>query len=108
MVRTRLAALAVAAGLCGCSTLANHPWFNHTPRPVSECAGCPTCPGCPGYGGEVGAYPVTEGPVLGDAPVVVPAVPGNGNGLVPQPGVPPLTSPPRLVPQPAQPIPYQP
>ena len=39
MVRTRLAALAVAAGLCGCSTLANHPWFNHTPRPVSECAG---------------------------------------------------------------------
>ncbi len=105
MLRKRLAALALAAGLCGCTSLANHPWFNHGATPVAGCSGCLDAGGIP---------LVTEGPVLGDAaPVVVAppgAVPGNGNGgLVPQPTtVPPLTAPPRITPVPAQPIPYNP
>jgi hypothetical protein len=107
MVRARLAALAVAAGLCGCSTLSNHPWFNRPQVPVISGS-----VGCEAGGFPVNGFPVTGGPALDSAPVVVTppgavTVPGNGT-LTPQPAVPDLSAPPRLVPQPATPEPYRP
>jgi hypothetical protein len=122
MVRARLAALVLTSGLglaCGCSYLGNHPLFSS--RGSTPCVGC-----------ESGSFPVSEGPILQDSnpavitqPGVAPGapilgvppgapvlgVPPNGNGgLTPQPSVPPLSTPPRLVPQPQQaPIePYRP
>jgi hypothetical protein len=114
MVRARLAALVLASGLglaCGCTYLANHPLFGS--RGSTPCVGC-----------ETGSIPVTEGPVLQDynptgtpppgVPAGVPLLNGqpgaNGIGdLTPQPTVPPLSTPPRLVPQPQAPVePYRP
>jgi hypothetical protein len=131
MVRARLAALVLTSGLglaCGCSYLTNHPLFSsHGSTPCVGCEsgsfpvtegpllqdsnpavitqpgvqpGAPVFgvqPGAPGFGVQPGA------PVLGGPP--------NGNGgLTPQPTVPPLSTPPRLVPQPQQaPVePYRP
>jgi hypothetical protein len=98
MLRARLAALAAAAGLslaCGCSTLANHPWFSH-PAGL-ECADC-----------DIGT-PISGGPVLEDFNPGQPVLPGNvpnASGIPPA-GVGPL----RPVPQTpalAQPDPYRP
>jgi hypothetical protein len=113
MVRARLAALVLTSGLglaCGCTYLANHPLFGgHGSTP---CVGC-----------ESGSIPVTEGPILEDynpAGTVQPGIPPgapiisgppnmNGNGgLTPQPSVPPLSTPPRLVPQPQPQAPIEP
>ncbi len=135
MLRVRWAALALGAGVLlasGCSSC-------HGPMLMSRCPtecvpGCttgmcvPECEGC-----EVGA-PVTEGPLLegypggtvypGPAAPVMPAVPavppaspmlppvnppGAVGPLVPQPTVPQLSAPPRLVPMPqSQPEAYRP
>jgi hypothetical protein len=86
----------------------------------------PTTAGCEGCDGGAG---VAEGPILGDPtvfvqpgngvpsngglpPGAIPVPSENGGRLVPQPGVPPLASPPnggRLVPTPqAQPEPFRP
>jgi hypothetical protein len=99
MLRRRLAALSLAAGLSlagGCSTFCNHPLFGHC---GPSCA--PVCDE-----GAVG-FPVEEGPLLNGyiPPGTTAPVP-----VVPAPGTPqPLTQPPdRLVPAPAQPEPYAP
>src|SRR5438045_8442923 len=126
MIRVRWAALALGAGValaCGCSLC-------H--RPLMQ--GCSTgmcVPECEGF--EAGE-PVTEGPRLEDDPAgpimpgpgapVMPAVPalppaspmlppvnppGAMPSLVPQPTVPQLAAPPRLVPMPqSQPEAYRP
>jgi hypothetical protein len=103
MVRARLAAVVVAAGLglAGCSSLSNLNPFGHRHR------SCP-CEEAPcDMGGPVGS----DGPVLGDyGPVVVPPGPGPVvTAPAPLTAMPPLGPAPRLTPQPTAPtMPYTP
>lgn len=102
MLRVRLAAVVVAAGLgltSGCASLCNLPFLNRHRAlgPELECL-------------ESGVMSLGDGPVLGDG-----SVPPNGTLPFPRPvvtpeaGVPSLSPAPRLVPQPhAQPMPYTP
>ncbi len=99
MLRSRLAVVSAALALslvAGCSTL-RHPWFG------KRCDGCPT--GDAVCSGDV----VPDGPELGECGP--PALP-PGAVVTPPPvtqAVPPLATPPRLVPQPqAAPTPYTP
>jgi hypothetical protein len=108
MMRARLAAAALAAGIGlagGCSGLANLNPFHRN----AEC--------CPGNGTplDMGAGMPVEGPSLGDFPGGPVLPPGAIQGPPPAPvGAPPGgTAPvpfPRLVPQPeqAKPMPYSP
>lgn len=107
MLRARLAALAFGSGLglvSGCLNLSDHPLFHR------HCDTCAAESGCCEEGGCCGA----EGPVLGDcgAPAPCPTCPAPGGYAPAAPIGPPLTAPPRLVPQPqavpAQPAPYVP
>jgi len=115
MLHPRLTSLAVVAGLAaaaGCYSGPSRPWFHKQRDLPASPSGCADCAAGAG---------VSEGPILGDPNVVVPPgngvapdaglppgaipVPGNGGGLVPQPG----GVPPRLVPTPqAQPEPFRP
>ncbi len=100
MLRARLAIVALATGLglsCGCSTIANHPWFSRLGR--TNCDGC-----------ETGSVALGEGPILeGPAPVVISPGPQNPGMQAPVTPIPQLTAPPRLVPEPqAQPVPAVP
>ena len=124
MLRARLLAsmLAAALGLVGgCTSLSNHPWFGKRPASCGTCgadgaccsSGCPvgcadscapSCsPGCEG-GPALESYPpmMTVPPSSG-AIITAPPMPQNAT-------MPPLASPPRLVPQPqqSQPLPYTP
>lgn len=133
MFHPRLALVTVAAGLaltCGCYSGPSHPWFQKHSNPVPTTVGCEGCDSTPG---------VSEGPLLGDPggfatpdigypqnggypfnggypsngglpPGAIPAPMENGGRLTPQPGVPPLATPPgRLMPTPqAQPEPFRP
>ena len=111
MVRTRFAALAVAAGLGllgGCSSLSRMNPFHRHPD------GCP-CEGTM-YDGEVGSPLTTDGPVLGDVPAEpvpvippggVPTIPPGSVSTIPQGQVPSLGPVPRLFAQP-QPAPQTP
>jgi len=104
MVRLRLATLVVAAGLglvCGCMSLSPCPLLGRfRAHPPAD-----------GY--EGGMLPGSEGPIL-DGPVINGLVPGGPTAapvpsVTPQNTIPPLASPPRIVPQPqAQPAPYTP
>jgi len=105
MVRQRLAVAVIAAGLglvAGCTSTCGRD------RPLLDRLGLArrTDRGCC----ETCSQPV-DGPVLEDNGSCCP--PGNGNGLnstvVPEPGMPPLGPPPRLVPRPQPPeMPYAP
>lgn len=92
MLRARAAALALILALGsigGCLSFSDHPWFGRH-------FGCATDAGCC----DAGCPAVSEGPVLGDCPAPAPVC---------QNPMPPLTAPPRLVPQPqSQPMPYTP
>jgi hypothetical protein len=114
MVRTRLAAFAVAASLglvSGCAELSQHSLFSwlHRPSCCAESGDC--CAMDAGSFGEAGPG-VVEGPMLegggpyvgqpGCQPAPVLTQPG-----VPQPVMPQLAPAPRLAPQ-AQPAPYVP
>jgi hypothetical protein len=98
MFRTRIATLALAAGLgmaSGCCCLADHPLLNFA---RSRCSSC--CSEC-----EVGCSPCCNGPGLdGAGPLMVPpsgpAVDYTIPPLPPQNGLAPQ---PRLVPQPQAP-----
>lgn len=104
MVRLRLATLAVAAGfglVCGCMSISQCPLLGRfRARSAAECC-------------ENGAIAGGEGPMV-DGPVMSGPVPGDPTlgpipSVTPQNTIPPLASPPRLVPQPqAQPAPYAP
>jgi hypothetical protein len=105
MLRTRLALLALAAGLglvSGCAELSHHSWFGRG----TACG--------PGYESFSEGPPGFDGPVLeGAAPYVgqpgYPAAPGLTRPVAPGDVMPQLSTPPRLVPQPqAQPSPYTP
>jgi hypothetical protein len=113
MLRTRLAAVALAAGLglvSGCGESCHSSLFSRF-RTCSGSAGC--CPAECASGLEGGYGPACDGPVLDQgAPYygqpAYPAAPPAGAPAAP-PGevMPQLTAPPRLVPQ-AQPTPYTP
>jgi len=106
MIRTRLASIALTAGLglvCGCSSdFSFRNMFSH--RPNGTVAGAPCCPTgdcpCDGGGLPVEGLPVDSGPVLPPPVVPVPVVPGDG--------IPPVSPPPRVFPTPATPTPYFP
>jgi hypothetical protein len=102
MVRQRLSVAIMAAGLgfvAGCSSTAtcgrDRPLLDRLGLARRTDRGC--CETC--------SQPV-DGPILEDNGSCCPA-PYNGNGLnstaVPQPGMPPLGPPPRLVPHPEMP-----
>lgn len=101
MVRSRFprVAFALALGLTsGCLCLRSHPLFQKHASSTPECE-CATSPGAAGMVGP-------EGPILDSgAPALPPITPEAG-------GIPQLSTPPRLVPQPqtqqAQPAPYFP
>jgi hypothetical protein len=123
--RLTILPLTVALALsAGCYSGPPRPWFHKHGNTMPTTAGCE---GCDAAGGMAG---VSEGPILGDPtvfvqpgsgipptngglpPGAIPVPSENGGRLVPQPGVPPLASPPnggRLVPMPqAQPEPFRP
>jgi hypothetical protein len=102
MVRLRLANFVLAAGLglvCGCTCFQCPLLDRLRAHPVAE----------PYNGGIVteGGGPIIEGPIMDG---MVPGVPPNGvPSVTPQNTIPPLATPPRIVPQPqAQPGPYTP
>src|SRR5947209_19660913 len=103
MVRLRLANFVLAAGLglvCGCMSLSQCPLFERfRAHPSEDSYNCGIVP--------EGAGPVVEGPMMEG---VVPGGPPIGAvpSMTPQNTIPPLSSPPRIVPQPqAQPNPYR-
>jgi hypothetical protein len=106
------AAVTVAVGLgfsSGCCWLCEHSLFHHH----GGCCGASEC-GVAGY--EGGGAPIMDGPVLEGAgpsacqggPPVVAQPPIPAQPPVYQNTMPPLSPTPRLVPQPAQPVPYAP
>jgi hypothetical protein len=103
MVRLRFATLAVAASFglgCGCMS-AQWPLLGRfRARTAAEC--------CDNGAVANGEGPIVEGPVINGTVPGEPAV-GPFPPVTPQNTIPPLASPPRLVPQPqAQPTPYTP
>src|SRR5229473_6720402 len=117
MFRGRLAALALAAGmgsLSGCTYLCNHPWFgkgNACCQPQGTCCGSECSGGCPGScspgcegGPMLDSYaPMMNSPGIPQGAIMAPPPPPQATTM------PPLSAPPRLVPQPqSQPIPYSP
>ena len=104
MVRLRLATLAVAAGfglVCGCMSMS----------PCGLLARFRARTAAESY--ENGAIAPGEGPMV-EGPIINGVVPGDPilgpiPPVTPQNTIPPLASPPRIVPQPqAQPAPYTP
>lgn len=96
MTRRHLTALILASSswLAGCnSDFTLHHWFHRT-----STACCTEGSGCCSPDGVVSGF---EGPVL-----PAPETPPAGTDATPQ--GPPVTSPPRLVPAPATPMPYSP
>jgi hypothetical protein len=128
MLRVRWAALALGAGVLlatGCS-LCQGPMLTgrcHTGMCVPECEGCCEAGAAVGEGPLMEGYPggtmlpEMGGPAMPMMPAVPPASPvlppvnppGAVGPLVPQPTVPQLSAPPRLVPMPqSQPEAYRP
>lgn len=106
MARKRLARLllAVPVGLLGGCALFDRPLLG---RRCTECAPAVADLPCEDAGGSGGV----EGPILGSEPLTAPpaTLPSAPPGVVPQDTMPPLASPPRLVPQPeSRPTPYTP
>jgi hypothetical protein len=104
MVRLRLATLAVAAGcglVCGCMSMSQCGLLGRLrARMGAEC--------CDHGAVANGEGPIVDGPMMNGGvpsdPIVGPIPP-----VTPQNTIPPLASPPRIVPQPqAQPAPYTP
>lgn len=97
MLRSRLAMVVLVASLgltTGCGSLCSGSLCGRTRARGPECI-------------DLGVSSVGEGPVLdGFSPAMPP--PNGAVPLTPQGSMPQLTTPPRLVPQPSQPMPYTP
>jgi hypothetical protein len=103
MIRTRLASVALVAGLglvAGCSTdFSLRNLFSHHNGAGAGCCSTGDCP-CDG-GLPADGFPVQDGPMLTPPVTPVPVVPGTA-------GIPQAGPPPRVFPTPATPTPYSP